>query len=99
MKPAILLIGSNGQVGRELHSLLPRIGEVTSLDRQRLDLTQPEEIRRAVRTFHPHIIVNAAAYTAVDKAESEPDRAMQVNAATPGAIARAAAATGSRSPS
>jgi RmlD substrate binding domain len=43
MKPAILLIGPNGQVGRELNSTLPRIGEVTTLDRQRLDLTQPEE--------------------------------------------------------
>ena len=87
MKPAILLIGGNGQVGRELHRLLPRIAEVTSLDRQRLDLTQPEEIRRAVRTFHPHIIVNAAAYTAVDKAESEESIARAINAEAPAVMA------------
>jgi dTDP-4-dehydrorhamnose reductase len=68
MKPAILLIGTNGQVGRELHRMLPRIGEVTALDRAGLDLTQPDEIRRAIRTFHPAYIINAAAYTAVDKA-------------------------------
>ncbi len=71
MKPAILLIGTHGQVGRELQQMLPRVGEVTPLDRERLDLTRPEEIRRAIRTFRPEFIVNAAAYTAVDKAESE----------------------------
>ena len=51
--------------------LLPRLGDVIALDRQQLDLSKPEEIRRAIRTFRPAIIVNAAAYTAVDKAESE----------------------------
>jgi len=80
MKPAILLIGTNGQVGRELNRTLPRVGEVTALDRLRLDLTQPEEIRRAIRTFHPAFIVNAAAYTAVDKAESEETIARAINA-------------------
>lgn len=87
MKPAILLIGRNGQVGRELHRLLPRIGEVTSLDRQHLDLTRPEEIRHAIRTFQPHIIVNAAAYTAVDKAESEESLARAINAEAPAVMA------------
>jgi dTDP-4-dehydrorhamnose reductase len=90
MKPAILLIGTNGQVGRELNKTLPRIGDVTALDRQRLDLTQPEEIRRAIRTFHPSIIVNAAAYTAVDKAESEEPLARAINAEAPGVMAEEA---------
>ena len=90
MKPAILLIGTNGQVGRELNNMLPRIGEVTALDRQRLDLTQPEEIRRAIRTFHPAFIVNAAAYTAVDKAESEETVARAINAEAPGVMAEEA---------
>ena len=90
MKPAILLIGTNGQVGRELNLMLPRIGDVTPLDRQRLDLTQPEEIRRAIRTFHPTIIVNAAAYTAVDKAESEETLARAINAEAPAVMAEEA---------
>jgi dTDP-4-dehydrorhamnose reductase len=87
MKPAILLIGTNGQVGRELNLMLPGIGEVTPLDRQRLDLTQPEEIRRAIRTFHPALIVNAAAYTTVDKAESEETLARAINAEAPAVMA------------
>jgi dTDP-4-dehydrorhamnose reductase len=90
MKPAILLIGTNGQVGRELNKTLPRIGDVTPLDRQRLDLTRPEEIRRAIRTFHPAFIVNAAAYTAVDKAESEESVARAINAEAPAVMAEEA---------
>jgi dTDP-4-dehydrorhamnose reductase len=90
MKPAILLIGTNGQVGRALNSTLPRIGEVTALDRQRLDLTRPEEIRRAIRNFHPAFIVNAAAYTAVDKAESEENVARAVNVEAPAVMAEEA---------
>jgi dTDP-4-dehydrorhamnose reductase len=90
MKPAILLIGTNGQVGRELNRTLPRVGDVTPLDRQRLDLTRPEEIRRAIRTFHPAFIVNAAAYTAVDKAESEESVARAINCEAPAVIAEEA---------
>lgn len=90
MKPAILLIGTNGQVGRELNSRLPRIGEVTPLDRQRLDLAQPAEIRRAIRAFHPAIIVNVAAYTAVDQAESEEALARAINAEAPAVMAEEA---------
>ncbi len=90
MKPTILLIGTNGQVGRELNSRLPRIAEVTPLDRQRLDLTQPEEIRRAIRALHPAFIVNAAAYTAVDKAESEESLARAINAEAPAVMAEEA---------
>ena len=94
MKIKILLIGTNGQIGRELQKLLPRIGEVTSLDRSRLNLAQPEEVRRAIRTFHPQIIVNAAAYTAVDKAESEEAAARAINAEAPGIMAEEAKRSG-----
>lgn len=90
MKPAILLIGTNGQVGRALNLVLPRVGEVTPLDRQRLDLTQPQEIRRAIRTFHPEFIINSAAYTAVDKAESEEPVARAINAEAPAVMAEEA---------
>jgi dTDP-4-dehydrorhamnose reductase len=90
MKPAILLIGTNGQLGRELNRTLQRIGDVTPLDRQGLDLTQPEEIRRAIRTFHPEFIVNAAAYTAVDKAESEEPVARAINSEAPAVMAEEA---------
>ncbi|HWZ56143.1 MAG TPA: sugar nucleotide-binding protein, partial [Verrucomicrobiae bacterium] len=83
MTKAILLIGSNGQVGRDLSEILPRIGEVTAFDRERLDLTQPEEIRSAIRACRPAWIVNAAAYTAVDKAESEESLARAINAEAP----------------
>jgi len=94
MKPAILLIGNNGQVGRELKRLLPQLGEVTSLGRDHLDLSNSEEIRRAIRTFRPNLIVNAAAYTAVDKAESEPTLARAVNAIAPAVMAEEAKKTG-----
>jgi len=90
MTRAILLIGANGQVGRELNNTLPRLGEVTSLDRQKLDLARPEEIRRAIRSFRPALIVNAAAYTAVDKAESEQASARAVNAEAPAVMAQEA---------
>src|SRR5260370_37708232 len=83
MTGAILLIGANGQVGRELKNKLPRLGEVTSLDRQKLDLARPEEIRRAIRSFRGALIVNAAGYTAVGKAESEQASARRVIADAP----------------
>ena len=94
MKPAILLIGMNGQVGRELHKLLPRVGEVTALDRHGLDLTQPADIRSAIRAARPQFIVNAAAYTAVDKAESEESVARAINAVAPAVMAEEAAKIG-----
>jgi dTDP-4-dehydrorhamnose reductase len=83
MKPAILLIGTNGQVGRELRKTLPSVGDVTALDRNQLDLAHPEQIRKAIRDFRPNLIVNAAAYTAVDKAETEEDVARAINATAP----------------
>jgi dTDP-4-dehydrorhamnose reductase len=89
-KPRILLIGKTGQVGRELAPLLDRLGQVTSLDRQQLDLSQPDEIRRVIRGVLPDVIVNAAAYTAVDHAESDETAARAVNAVAPGIIAEEA---------
>jgi dTDP-4-dehydrorhamnose reductase len=94
MKPAILLIGNNGQVGRELNRMLPQLGDVKSLGREQLDLSKTEEIRRAIRTFRPNLIVNAAAYTAVDKAESEQEMARAVNAEAPAVMAEEAKTIG-----
>ena len=71
MKPKILLTGKNGQVGEELERLLPQLGEVVALGRQELNLSNPEDIRRTIREIRPNLIVNAAAYTAVDQAEKE----------------------------
>jgi dTDP-4-dehydrorhamnose reductase len=90
MKPSILLIGTNGQLGRELSRTLPSVGEVALLDRQRLDLARPEEIRRSIRELDPALIVNAAAYTAVDKAESEEAVARAINADAPAVMAEEA---------
>jgi dTDP-4-dehydrorhamnose reductase len=90
MKPNILLIGSNGQVGQELSRMLPRLGEVTPLDLPILDITKPEELRRVIRTVRPAFIVNAAAYTAVDKAESEESMARAINADAPAVMAEEA---------
>lgn len=86
----ILLVGRNGQVGRELEKSLAPKGELTCLDRQGMDLSNPNSIREQIRRVRPDIIVNAAAYTAVDKAESEPDLAMAVNGAAPGIMAEEA---------
>ena len=75
----ILLIGKDGQVGWELRRLLPALGEVTSVDRDTCDLTQPTQLRETVQRASPQLIVNAAAYTAVDQAESESALAMAIN--------------------
>src|SRR5580704_240516 len=90
MKLKILLTGRNGQVGRELQASLPRIGEVTALNRTQLDLSKPDEIREAIRAICPGLIVNAAAYTAVDKAESDEAAAQAINAVAPGVMAEEA---------
>ena len=90
----ILLIGKNGQVGADLLALLPGIGNLTAFDRHQLDLLKPEEIRRVVRHVRPEIIVNAAAYTAVDKAETEREAAFAVNADAPAVLAAEAKCSG-----
>jgi dTDP-4-dehydrorhamnose reductase len=83
----ILVIGKNGQVGTELPAALRGLGQVTALGRTDMDLTDADAIRTAIRAVKPSIIINAAGYTIVDKAESEPDLAMQVNAVAPGIMA------------
>ncbi len=86
----ILLIGAKGQVGQELLKTLPKVGEVTAISREELDLTQPEAIIELIETIKPNFIINAAAYTAVDKAEIEPELAQQINTNAPSIIAEAA---------
>lgn len=83
----ILLIGITGQIGQELQQTLPSIGEVIGVGRPELDLSQPEQIKERIAQIKPNIIVNAAAYTAVDKSERESDLAMAINATAPKAIA------------
>lgn len=95
----ILLFGRNGQVGWELQRSLAPLGEVVALDRAGAeglagDLSDPAAVARTVLQVRPDIVVNAAAYTAVDKAESDAELARTVNAQAPGAIARAAQEVG-----
>ena len=86
----ILLVGKNGQVGWELQRTLAPLGEVRAVDRQSMDITDPDSIRQVIRDNRPGLIVNAAAYTAVDKAESDVDRATAVNGNAPGIMAEEA---------
>ena len=86
----ILLIGKNGQVGGELERTLAPLGKVIAVDRKVVDLARADTIVAAIREVKPDIIVNAAAYTAVDKAESEPELAMSVNGIAPGVMAEEA---------
>ena len=90
----ILLTGVNGQVGWELQRTLAPLGEVVAAGREQLDLADTARIRRMVDTIAPDLIVNPAAYTAVDKAESEPELAYAINASAPGELAQAAAVRG-----
>ena len=94
----ILLLGKNGQVGWELQRSLAPLGEVLALDRYSTthcgDLSQPEQLAQTVLDYRPDFIVNAAAHTAVDKAESEPELARCLNTDAPAALAKAAAQVG-----
>lgn len=103
--PRLLLLGADGQVGWELRRALQPLGEVVALGRAGArhphdgraligDLTDPDGLRQTVAALQPGAIINAAAYTAVDRAESEPDLAYRINAQAPGALAEAAAACG-----
>ena len=92
----ILLTGSAGQLGRELKRSLASLGELIACDRSQLDLADPDALRTAVRDLAPTVIVNAAAYTAVDKAETETGLAEAINAAAPGILAEEARRLGAR---
>jgi len=96
----ILLTGVNGQVGHALQQALANqpalFSELVCLDRNKLDLSNPQAIRDAVQAIQPDLIINPAAYTAVDKAESEPDLAYAINAIAPGVLAAEAAKLGAK---
>ena len=85
----LLILGRDGQVGTALTQLLAPLGEIVALGRDGADLAQPEGLGAIIDREHPDVIVNAGAYTAVDKAESESELARLVNAAAPAAPARA----------
>lgn len=86
MKPTILLTGKTGQIGSRLYPMLANLGEVVAPDRHELDLSNADSIRRRIRDLQPSLIVNAAAYTAVDAAETDESRAYAINAGAPAAF-------------
>jgi dTDP-4-dehydrorhamnose reductase len=86
----ILLTGGTGQVGYELARSLQGVGEVVAVDRDIMDLSDLDQVRDVIRRVKPGLIVNPAAYTAVDKAESEPELAHRINAEAPGLMAQEA---------
>lgn len=90
----ILLTGGSGQLGGELVRALAGLGSVAAPSREELDLARPESVRRAVRALRPALVVNAAAYTDVERAEDDGDLAMAVNGVAPGVLAEEAAAVG-----
>ena len=83
----ILVLGRSGQVGTALTQSLQGLGELIALDRAQLDLTNPDAIRTTLREMQPQIVINAAAYTAVDAAESDQAMAFQINAVAPRVMA------------
>jgi dTDP-4-dehydrorhamnose reductase len=96
----ILLIGRNGQIGQELqqlfvHQTISSKIQLTALGRQELDLLDSEKIQNAIAQVEPDLVINAAAYTAVDKAETEPEMAMAINGIAPGVMAKAVKEIGS----
>ena len=93
MAHKLLLLGNTGQLGWELQRTLAPLGEVVGLDYPEINLTEPTSIQKIIRQTQPQIIINATAYTAVDRAESEPEIALAINGVAPGVLAEAAAAT------
>lgn len=89
-QPRILIVGYAGQVGAELQRSFADAGEIICHDRDTVDLAEPDQVRAMMRGAAPDIILNAAAYTAVDRAESEPEAAMAVNARAPRVLAEEA---------
>ncbi len=90
MKPTILLTGKTGQLGSELNRLLPKLGQVVAPGRNEMDLREPEQIHQIMRSANPQLVVNAAAYTAVDPAETDEANALAVNAEAPRLLAEEA---------
>jgi len=90
----ILLIGKNGQVGSELNKLLQSFGTLIAFGREQLDFSNLNSIEPSILDIRPDIIINAAAYTAVDKAEAEPELVMTINAVAPGILAKVAKKVG-----
>ncbi len=94
MTPTVLITGAGGQLGRELQLTAPAGVALVSLDRDALDITQMEEVRRVFGELRPDWVINAAAYTAVDRAEEEEALALSINAEGAGNLAAACASTG-----
>ena len=90
MSHKILLTGKNGQLGDDLRHALSRLGDVVATDRQQFDLSRPDEIRKKIRELQPTLIVNAAAYTAVDQAEKDEAAALAINSEAPAIMAEEA---------
>jgi dTDP-4-dehydrorhamnose reductase len=93
-RPRVLVTGADGQVGRALVAIFRDTAEVIGCNRQTLDLSDPDQVRARVGEIVPNVIVNAGAYTAVDRAESERDLAMAINGQAPGVLAEEAARSG-----
>ncbi|CUW09720.1 dTDP-4-dehydrorhamnose reductase [Serratia grimesii] len=92
----VMIVGSAGQVGQELVKRAPSGWEILATDRSQLDITDAQQVNRLVSSFCPHVIINAAAYTAVDKAELEPALAFAINRDGPKYLARAAKVCGAK---
>jgi len=90
----ILIIGQHGQVSRALQSRLSGMGELLVRGSDQLDLAQPDSLPTSIEALRPGLIINAAAHTAVDQAESEPERAFAINATAPGILAQIAVGLG-----
>ena len=90
----LLVTGATGQIGWQLLRTLAPLGEVVAPSRAELDLSQPDQAAHAVREIQPDVVLNAAAYTVVDKAESEAELARTVNSLAPGRMAQELARTG-----
>ena len=90
----ILITGQHGQVSQALQAHLQGLGELMVLGSNQLDLAKPDQIREQIRARRPDLIINAAAHTAVDQAESEPEAAFAINAIAPGILAQEAKALG-----
>jgi dTDP-4-dehydrorhamnose reductase len=91
----VLVFGRSGQLGWELRHKLACLGEITGVEYPEVDFSSPDSMRKVVRAAEPAVIVNAAAYTAVDKAESEPALALAINGTAPGVLAEEAKRLGS----